>query len=326
MRSEQTGLTFLRDSARVVYQSHLVLSNPGPARRIELRVDFTDAQGYYNYAERSLAYGEPYGTPTFTVKVDDHFVAAHSDTVGNTFRFAWWLTVPKRGSVSIEAEATFPWTANACEAPDYRIEWRPADDAVFDVSRATREVVFQFVPAVSFMAVESWTDSAQFERGTVTWRWRGHRIQAFDLYFDSEHADEHTELFSGRYRLQMDRGLDNSYFEIFSRSCEESDLALDEGKETLSAPAQAWVEGARSECRSVVSSLSSLHALAPLDTTSSGVVPPLTQAGLSDAALSALNVVERRNLRYAVGLMWALDPTKTAGAVIARANRVRPDR
>src|SRR6266513_3395239 len=257
------------------------------------------------YADGSLAYGEPFGAPTFAVEVDGRPVAAHCDTIGDIFRFKWPLTAPTRHSVTVEAAATFPWAAHACEAPDHRIEWRSAADAVFDVFGAIREMVFRFVPTVSFMAVESWTDTARFEKGTVTWRWHGHGIQAFDLYFDSEYADEHTELFPGRYRLPSDKGLDNSYFEIFSRSCEESELDLDGGTDSLSTPARIWVEDARSECRSVISSLSQLHGLATLDTTSAGTLPPLSQPGLGDAALSTLNAVERRNLRYAVGLMWA---------------------
>ena len=326
MRSERTELTYLRDSARVVYQSRAVLWNPGFQRQVELRIDFADAQGYYDYADGSLAYGKPYGAPTFAVRVDDRPVAAHCDTIGDSFRFHWSLAAPKHGSLAVQAEATFPWTADACAAPDHRIEWRPADDAVFDVAGAIREMVFRFVPTVSFMAVDSWTDGAAFERGSVTWRWRGHGLQAFDLLFDPEYADEHTELFSDRYRLLTDKGLDNSYFEIFSRSCEESDLDPDEGTDSLSTPARAWVEDARSRCRAVISSLSKLHALARLDTTSSGTLPPLAQPDLSDAALSALNAVERRNLRYAVGLMWALDPTKNASAILARVNQVTPGR
>jgi hypothetical protein len=326
MRSERTELTFLRDSTRVTYRSRVALSNPGPKRRVELRIDFIDAQGHYDYARGILDGGPPFGAPTFAVKVDDRHVAARRDSVGDMFRFRWSLTAPRRGSVTVEAEATFPWTASACEAPDHQMLWRAADDAAFEVSDAAREMIFRFVPAVSFMAVESWTDSAQFERGTVTWRWHGHGFEEFDIRFDSEYADEHTELFPGRYRLSTDKGLDNSYFEVFSRNCEESDLSLDEGSDRLSPAARIWVEDARRNCRSAISSLSLRHTLAPLDTTSSSTTPPLEQPGLSDPALSTLNAVEKRNLRYAVGLMWALDPTKNASAILARAGQVRPDR
>lgn len=326
MRSERTELTFLRDSARVVYRSRLVLSNPGSKRQVELRVDFSDAGGYYDYATGSLYYGATLGAPTFAVRVDNRPVATRCDTVGNLFRFRWLLGVSRRGAVTVDAAATFPWTPDDCVYPDYRMEWRPADDGVFSVSNATREMVFRFDPAISLMAVDSWTDGGQFEGGAVAWLWHGHGIERFDVSFDSWLAEEHTDLFPGRYPLPKEEGYGNDYFEIFSRNCEISDLELDGGKDSLSAQGRAWVEQARSECRWAISWFSRRHSLAPLDTSSSAVVPPLAQPGLGDSALSALNAVERRNLRYAVGLMWALDLTRNAPAILQRTARVRPGR
>lgn len=323
MRRERTELTFLRDSARVLYVSRAELVNPGRERRLELRLDFVDASG--RYVDFAVEHGPPHGAPTFEVRVDGRPVLATCDTIGDMHRLRWSFTAARRGRIAVEARAAFPWIANACAAPDHQMDWRPVDGSVIDVSDATREMVFRFVPPVSFMAVETWTDSAVFERGAVRWRWHGRAIEAFDLQYDSEFADEHTELFPGPYRLSWDQGLANRYFEVFTRTCEKSDLDLDEGRDSLSTAGRSWVEDARSSCRSVILSLRARHALAPLDTASSGL-PPLGQPGLADSALSALNPVERRNLRYAVGMMWALDTSKTAEEIFARAQWISPGR
>src|SRR5947207_2685405 len=72
-----------------------------------------------------------------------------------------------------EPTALFRWEREDCASPPFRLGWRVSSDSVFDVNHAEREVVFRFDPAVSLMAVRNWGDSSVFERGVLTWKWRG---------------------------------------------------------------------------------------------------------------------------------------------------------
>lgn len=312
MQSERAEFTYLRGTDTVRYVHRVEFRNRGPNRRLGLFLDLVDAS---TGDERS-------GPPSVVVQVDDRPVPVHCDTIGDLFRFHWSFA-PSRTRFTVETRTAFTWLMDACSAPDYHLEWRPADSSAFDVSAATREVVFRFEPAVSLMAVGTWTEGALFERGALRWRWQGSSPSAFDVWIDSEFADEHTDLFPGP--CAPDHGLENSYYEIFSRSCEKSEFDAMEPADSLTADMRAWVGYTRGNTRSAINSLRARHRLAPLDTTSTGE-PPLAQQGLADSTLAGLNPVERWNLRYAVGLMWALDVTQPPSAIVARVNRVEPPR
>ena len=258
------------------------------------------------------------------VAINGRDVETLDDSEAYRFRFA--LDAPVRLPVAVEAHGSFRWVADDCVAPPYRLTWRGSADTVFDATRAIRQTTFQFSPPVSLMSVSTSSDGGVFDHGTLTWRWRGASPE-FQIGFEPLLADEHTDLFQGRYVFPLDYQWDHEYLDGPSSICEMGDLdwAGEEGEpDSMTADMRGYVESLRAEARYVLEQISAKHSLIPPGTNPEAFV----LAGKLDLSvgLTRLNPVEERNLRYAIALLPILDVSRRPAAIRDDILRIRPNR
>src|SRR5262245_14932691 len=312
MRKETTNFTFFRQADSVRYVCRAELWNPGPKRRVALFLEFRDA-----WCPNDAVEGEPCIPPSVTVSANGRAVTVRRGE--NPYQVCFGVEAPGHGTVVVEGMSWFRWERADCIPVDHSMGWKVSEDSAFSVDGAEREVVFRFAPPVSLMSVAGYADGAVFERGALTWRWRG-KARGFDIGFDSLLEDENTEAFQGRYTLPLDYQWDHEYLGWTGSSCErdEIDFAGTEGvPDSLTSEMRTWVEDYRKEALSAVTQICARH----------GLTPPSSRPGamqdLGADALAALNPVERSNLRFALALMPILDVSKRPTAILADMEKAR---
>ena len=308
IRQERTEFTFHTRSDSIWYVTRVRFWNPGGARSTSLFLDFRDAQwaGASDPSEIS--------PPAVSITVNGRPVTPAQGE--SPFQYRFGLDSPARREVEVRATALFRWEREDCASPPFRLGWRVSSDSVFDVSHAEREVVFRFDPAVSLMAVRNWGDSSVFERGVLTWKWRG-TAPAFWIGYEPDLADEYIESFPGRYTIPLCYLWDHEYLG-YDSSCEIPDIdwAGREGyPDSMTAEIRAWVESYRQDATSVIEAVCAHHGVSP------GAADSLVSKGLH-----ALNPVEQRNLRFALALVPILDVTEKPTTILRKMEAIWPGR